>query len=75
MRQMLVSLTPLLYFLVRGQGTSGAGVVVVLAGAVVASGVIFLGPAIDAHLKGFYAVRNRVLTRGLRMVLAPVWVC
>jgi len=71
-RQLVVSLTPLLYFLARGQGTSGAGVAVFVAGAAVASGVIFLGPAIDARLKRFFVARNRVLTRGLRMVLAPI---
>jgi hypothetical protein len=71
-RQLLVSLTPLLYFLFRGQGTSDAGILVVIAGLIVAGGVIFLGQAIDSRLKGFYAARNRLLARGLRMVLAPV---
>ncbi|HSV64422.1 MAG TPA: hypothetical protein VLJ59_00755 [Mycobacteriales bacterium] len=71
-RQLLVSLTPLLYFLIRGQGTSNAGIVVVLASLVVAGGVIFLGQAIDSRLKDFYAARNRVLARGPRMVLAPI---
>jgi hypothetical protein len=71
-RQLLVSLTPLLYFLIRGQGTSNAGIVVVIASLIVAGGVIFRGQAIDSWLTGFYATRNRVLARGLRMVLAPV---
>jgi hypothetical protein len=71
-RHLLVSLTPLLYFLIRGQGTSNAGIVVVIASLIVAAVVIFLGPAIDPALKGFYAARNRLLARGLRMVLAPV---
>lgn len=71
-RQLLVSLTPLLYFLIRGQGTSNAGIVVVIASVIVAGGVIFLGQAIDSRLKGFYTTRNRVLARGLRMVLAPI---
>jgi hypothetical protein len=71
-RQLLVSLTPLLYFLIRGQGTSNAGTVVVIASLIVAGGVIFLGQAIDSRLKGYYAARNRVLAQGLRMVLAPM---
>jgi hypothetical protein len=71
-RQLLTSLAPLLYFLVRGQGTSGAGGVVVLAGAIVACSVVFFGKEIDARLAGFYKARNKVLARGARMVLAPV---
>jgi hypothetical protein len=71
-RQLLVSLTPLLYFLFRGQGTSGAGAVVVIAALIVACAVVFLGKEIDTRLHGFYAARNRVLARGARMVLAPV---
>jgi hypothetical protein len=71
-RQLLVSLTPLLYFLIRGQGTSNAGIVVVIASFIIAGGVIFLGQAIDSRLKGYYAARNRVLAQGLRMVLAPL---
>jgi len=71
-RQLLTSLTPLLYFLIRGQGTSGAGVVVVLAGAMVACAVIFFGKEIDARLASFYQARDKVLARGARMVLAPV---
>jgi hypothetical protein len=71
-RQLLVSMAPLLYFLFRGQGTSGSGIVVVLAALMVAGAVIFLGKEIDARLTGFYAARDRVLARGPRMVLAPV---
>lgn len=71
-RQLLVSLTPLLYFLFRGQGTSGAGMAVLMAGLVVAAAVIFLGPVIDPPLRGFYAVRDRLLARWVRALLAPV---
>lgn len=71
-QRLLVSLTPLLYFLFRGQGTSNAGFVVLIAAVIVAAVVIFLGQAIDPVLKGFYAARNRLLARWLRMVLAPV---
>lgn len=71
-QSLLTSLTPLIYFLFRGQGTSSAGMVVLIAGVMVAATVIFLGPAIDPKLEGFYAARNRVLARGVRMVLAPV---
>jgi hypothetical protein len=42
-QRLLVSLTPLLYFLMRGQGTSGAGMAVVIAGLVVATSSYFWG--------------------------------
>jgi hypothetical protein len=71
-RRLLVSLTPLLYFLFRGQGTSGAGMAVLMAGVAVAAAVIFLGHVIDPPLRGFYAARDRLLARWLRTLLAPV---
>jgi len=71
-KRLLVSLTPLLYFLMRGQGTSGAGMAVVIAGLMVATFVIFLGDLIDPPLRAFYTVRDRLLARWLRVLLAPV---
>lgn len=71
-QRLVVSLTPLLYFLLRGQGTSGAGMVVLLAALAVAAGVIFLGHRIDPPLQAFYAARDRLLARWLRALLAPV---
>jgi hypothetical protein len=71
-QRLAVSLTPLLYFLLRGQGTSGAGLVVLVAAVAVAAGTIFLGPRIDPRLQAFYATRDRLLARWLRALLAPV---
>jgi len=71
-QRLMVSLTPLLYFLLRGRGTSGAGIAVLMAGLIVATAVIFLGHRIDPPLQGFYAARNRLLVRWLRALLAPV---
>ena len=71
-QRFLIALTPLLYFVTRGQGTSDAGAAVAVAGAIVAAVTIFLGPAMDTSLSGFYHVRNRVLGRTLRLVLAPI---
>lgn len=71
-QRLAVSLTPLLYFLMRGQGTSGAGMAVLVAGVAVAAGTIFLGPRIDPPLQAFYAARDRLLARWLRALLAPV---
>ncbi|MEU5266943.1 hypothetical protein [Amycolatopsis sp. NPDC021455] len=72
-RRLLISLTPLVYFLLRGQGTSGAGFAVTAAGALVASAVVFLGPKMDATLAAFFATRDRLLARWLRVLLAPVF--
>jgi hypothetical protein len=71
-QRLLVSLTPLLYFLMRGQGTSGAGMAVVIAGITLATVVIFLGGLIDPPLRAFYTVRDRWLARWLRVLIAPV---
>jgi hypothetical protein len=71
-QRLLVSLTPLLYFLTRGQGTSGAGTAVAIAGLMVATFAIFLGDLIDPPLTAFYALRDRLLGRWLRVLLAPV---
>lgn len=62
-QRLLVSLTPLLYFLLRGQGTSGAGAAVAIAGALVAAVSIFLGHLIDPPLQNLYAARDRLLAR------------
>jgi hypothetical protein len=69
---LLISLTPLLYFLLRGQGTSGAGTAVLIASVLVATATIFFGHLIDPPLQNVYAARDRMLARWLRIVLAPV---
>jgi hypothetical protein len=70
-RRLIVAVTPLLYFLVRGQGTSGAGGAVLLAGVLVALPIIVLGDQIDRLLHVYYERRDRILPRWLRLVLAP----
>jgi hypothetical protein len=72
LQRLLISLTPLLYFLVRGQGTSGAGGAVALASVIVAAVAIFSGPVLDERLSDFYAARDRLLPRPIRLMLAPV---
>lgn len=71
-RTVLAALPGVLYFMARGQGTSGAGGVVLVAMlGVVAAGAAW-GPGLDLKLAAFYAGRNRVLPRPLRMLLALV---
>jgi hypothetical protein len=59
-----------LYFVIRGQGRSNAGVLVALLSTAIVATTAFFGPAIDRRLAGFYAARNRILPRWLRLVLA-----
>lgn len=70
-RRTLVALTPLLYFLLRGQGTSGAGGAVLLGAAAVAVPVILMGDQIDRPLQHYYLRRDTLVPRWLRLVLAP----
>jgi hypothetical protein len=72
-RRLLVSLAPLIYFLFRGQGMSGAGFAVAFAGLLVAAAILFLGPKADPALSAFYAARNRLLAHWVRVVLAPIF--
>jgi hypothetical protein len=71
-RRILVALTPLIYFLVRGQGTSGAGFVVVFATLLVVLAIVLLGTQIDRLLDPFFVLRDKVLPRWVRHLLAPV---
>lgn len=71
-RPVLAALPALAYFLIRGQGTSGAGEVVLLSMGITVGTVALGGPAIDAKLAGFYVARNRILPLPLRMTLALV---
>lgn len=71
-RTVLAALPGFLYFMVRGQGTSGAGGTVLVGLVIVVGASAVFGPALDAKLAGFYAARNRWLPRALRMVLAIV---
>jgi hypothetical protein len=71
-KPILAAIPGVAYFLLRGQGTSGAGgFVFVSMGMVVGVSVLF-GPLLDEKLAGFYASRNRVLPKAIRMVLAIV---
>lgn len=71
-RPFLVAAPPLLYFMVRGQGTSDAGILVVLISLAMVAAVTFLGSQIDQRLIGFYAWRNRFLPQPPRAILAIV---
>lgn len=69
----LVSAVPgVVYFMIRGQGTSGAGGTVLIAILLSVGIVVLFGRAIDTKLAGFYAARNRILPLALRMALALV---
>lgn len=72
LRPILAALPGLIYFLVRGQGTSGSGGIVFLSLALVIAANAFLGPTLDRSLTTFYRGRNRVLPRPVRVVLAIV---
>ncbi|HEX8003669.1 MAG TPA: hypothetical protein VF519_13345 [Mycobacteriales bacterium] len=66
-----------LYFLLRGQGTSRAGGTVLVAVAGTLAAVVVYGARIDRRLARFYAVRDRVLNptaRGIAAVVLPVLV-
>ena len=63
---------PLLYFSLRGRGTSGAGGLVLVVGLAVVVAIQLFGPALDRSLARFYEARNRVLPRWLRMLLVPL---
>ncbi|HCT79336.1 MAG TPA: hypothetical protein DGT23_22800 [Micromonosporaceae bacterium] len=71
-QRILVALTPLIYFVFRGQGTSGAGFVVVVATLVVVLAIVLFGARLDKVLDPLYAARDGLLPRWLRVVLAPV---
>jgi hypothetical protein len=71
-RPVLVALPAMLWFVIRDQGTSGAGLVVMLTTLAFTAGVGAFGPVIDQRLRGFYAARNQMLPRGLRMLLTVV---
>ena len=71
-RPVLMALPPTLWFAIRGEGTSGAGIAMIFASLALVAAVSFFGPQIDAALVGFYAARNRLLPRGLRLVLVIV---
>ena len=71
-RRIVIALTPLIYFVLRGQGTSGAGSVVIFATLLVVLAIVLLGKQIDKVLDPFYAARDGVLPRWLRAILAPV---
>lgn len=72
LRTVLAALPSFLYFMIRGQGTSGAGGIVLVGMLIVVGAGALLGPGLDVKLADFYTVRNRLLPRGLRMALALV---
>lgn len=72
-RTIALATIPLLYFVIRGQGTSGAGAMVLVVTLAVVAGTQLFGAALDRGLAGFYAARNRILPHWLRMVLVPLF--
>ena len=72
LRPLLAAVPAVLYFLVRGQGISGAGAaMLVVVALTVFVGAVF-GPAIDAKLVNLYRARDRMLPRPLRLALALI---
>jgi len=71
-KPILAAIPGVAYFLIRGQGTSGSGTVVLLSMLAVVAASVLLGSAFDRTLAPYYRVRNRLLPRPLRMVLAIV---
>jgi hypothetical protein len=72
-RPILYAIPPVLWFAIRDEGTSSAGLPVAFTGLGLVAVTSLLGPEIDRALEGFYASRNRVLPRGIRTVLAIVF--
>lgn len=71
-RTILAAVPGVVYFLARGQGTSGAGGVVLVAILLLVGTVALFGKVIDEKLRDLYATRNRVLPLPVRMALAIV---
>jgi hypothetical protein len=71
-KPILAAIPGVAYFLIRGQGTSGAGGIVLVSMALVVGASVLFGPQLDVKLAGFYGSRNRVLPKVLRMALAIV---
>jgi hypothetical protein len=69
-RPVIAAVPPVVYFLARGQGTSGAGGIVLVAILLVVGATVVLGPTIDQRLSGFYSARNRLLPLPVRLGLA-----
>lgn len=63
------ALPGLAYFLLRGQGESGAGFVVTVTTLACVTGLAVLGDALDAMLGGWYRLRDRLLSRRVRIGL------
>lgn len=72
-RTIAVAAIPLLYFAFRGEGTSGAGALVLVVTLVVVGATQLLGPSLDRSLIGFYAARDRLLPGWLRATLVPLF--
>ena len=68
----LVAAPGLVLFVTRDDGTSGAGSVVVFTSLGVMTVVVFFGGRIDEVLTRFYGVRNALLSRRSRLLLALV---
>lgn len=71
-RPLLAAIPGLAYFLFRGQGTSGAGGIVLVSMLGVVGANMVIGPQLDEKLAAFYVTRNKVLPRPVRMALALV---
>lgn len=71
-KPVLAAIPGVAYFLIRGQGTSGSGGIVLVSMLVIIAISVVFGPAMDRALTGYYRARNRVLPRPLRMALAIV---
>jgi hypothetical protein len=72
LRPVLMAIPPAMWFLLRDEGTSGAGIGVMLVSVGLVASVSYFGEQIDGALRGFYRTRNRTLPRKLRIVLAIV---
>jgi hypothetical protein len=71
-RAVLPAIPALGLVVVRGQGTSGAGMQTILASIIIILVTVKFRSQIDARLGGWYAARNRVLPRPLRTALVAV---
>jgi hypothetical protein len=72
LKPVIAAVPGIAYFLARGQGTSGAGGVVLVSMLLVIGAGAFLGPAIDVRLRPVYDARNRILPLPVRMALGII---
>ena len=71
-RPIVLAIPPTIWFAAREEGTSGSGAAVALVGLALVAVISFFGDELDRPLARFFAARDRLLSHGVRLVLAVV---